>query len=90
MLQDAAAEFSSNTISSNGSDGITVEENSLVQLGEDTGTSIFETANSTPSNNAGFGIRCTTGGTVDGRRGGLTGNLGPTSFAENCGNGLIP
>ncbi len=46
-------------INGNGEDGIDVGENSVVHLGEDSGTNIFESANTTTSTNSGFGIKCT-------------------------------
>jgi hypothetical protein len=88
VVRDSYAEISSNQIITNGGDGIEVGENSFVQLGEDSGTNIFESPNTTPSANTGFGIRCTTGGVADGRLGTLTGNSGATSFDGSCSDSL--
>jgi hypothetical protein len=90
VLRDSAADIASNAISGNGGDGIEIGENSSVQLGEDSGTSIFESANTTSSLNTGVGIRCMTGGTADGRQGTLTGVGGATNFASSCLDGLLP
>src|SRR4029453_14036601 len=48
-------DVSSNTINSNGGDGVLVLRNSGVNLGEDTGSGIFDSPNITHVNNAGFG-----------------------------------
>ncbi len=90
VLRDSHADIASNTISGNGGDGIEVGENSTIQLGEDSGTSIYESANTTTSTNTGFGIKCTNGGIADGRLGTLTGSSGPTSFEGSCINSLVP
>jgi hypothetical protein len=40
--------------------------------------------------NAGFAVRCITGGSVDGRVGLLTGALGSKSFMESCVDSVLP
>ncbi len=88
ILRDSHADIASNTINSNG-DGIEVGENSLVQLGEDTGTSIYQSANS--GTNAGFGIKCIVGGLADGRIGILSGGSEAKSFSDpSCTDSLSP
>jgi hypothetical protein len=90
VLRDSHADIAGNTINNNG-DGIEVGENSLVQLGEDSGTSIFESPNTTTSTNTGFGIKCLVGGTADGRIGSLTGGSGAKSFLDpSCTDSLSP
>jgi hypothetical protein len=89
VLRDSHTDIASNTINNN-ADGIEVGENSLVQLGEDSGSSIYESPNTTSSANIGFGIRCTAGGTIDGRLGSLMGLGGLNSFDGSCVNSLIP
>ncbi len=89
VLRDSHAEISSNQIFTNGGDGIEVGENSFVQLGEDSGTSIFESPNASTNANLGFGIRCTTGGVADGRLGTLNGIAGAKGFADlSCTDSL--
>jgi parallel beta-helix repeat protein len=88
VTRRSSADISSNTINSNGGDGVEIRDNSVVQLGEDSGSSIFASPNSTTSNNTGVGVRCTTGGVADGRRGTLTGAGGTVSFAGTCINDL--
>ncbi len=88
--RDSQSDLASNAINGNDGDGIEAVENSSVQLGEDSGTSIFEAANATTSTNTGFGIKCTDGGVADGRQGTLTGIGGPTSFDPGCFNSLVP
>lgn len=56
MTRDSHADTVSNGISGNGADGIEVGDYSTIQLGEDSGTSIFEAPNSSMGSNAGFGL----------------------------------
>jgi nitrous oxidase accessory protein NosD len=79
------ADISFNSIDSNGGDGVFVRQNSVVNLGESTGTSIFDLPNSTNSDNNDFGVECADGGIADGRLGTLTGNLGLTNFPASSG-----
>lgn len=85
VLRDSHADIAGNTTSGNGGDGIEVSENSTVQLGEDTGATIFESPNSgSGSGNTGNGVKCTNGGLGDGVLGSLTGNSGAKSFPVGC------
>jgi parallel beta-helix repeat protein len=84
------ADVSSNTIDSNGGDGVFVFRNSGVNLGEDTGSGIFDSPNTTNVNNGGFGIRCAINSYGDGRIGTLNGASGAISFAGNCVNATSP
>jgi parallel beta-helix repeat protein len=92
VLRASQADISSNTVDGNGRDGIFLNLNSVVNLGADTGATIFDLPNDTTagSENVNFGIRCATGGAADGRQGTLNGAAGPASFAGNCVNSLIP
>ena len=90
VFRDAQASASNNILNSNGGNGIFVSQNSGVNLGNDTGTTIFDLPNSTTSNNAGFGIRCALNSYANGRLGNLNGASGPTSFSGSCVNSLIP
>jgi parallel beta-helix repeat protein len=83
-------DVSSNTIDSNGGDGVFVSRNSGVNLGEDTGSGIFDSPNTTKVNNVGVGIRCVINSYGDGRIGTLNGVSGPFSFAANCINATSP
>jgi parallel beta-helix repeat protein len=83
-------DVSSNTINSNGGDGVFVSRNSGVNLGEDSGSGIFDAPNSTNVNNVGVGIRCAINSYGDGRIGTLNGASGPFSFAANCVNATSP
>jgi len=83
-------DVSSNTINSNGGDGIFVSRNSGVNLGEDTGSGIFDSPNTTNSNNVGVGIRCVINSYGDGRIGTLNDASGPFSFVANCVNATSP
>ena len=90
VSRDSQADMSDNIINSNGGSGIFVSRNSGVNLGNDTGTSIFDLPNSTTVNNTGFGIECVTNSYADGRQGTVTGVTGATSFSSSCVNSLIP
>jgi parallel beta-helix repeat protein len=83
-------DVSYNTIDSNGGDGVFVFRNSGVNLGEDTGSGIFDLPNITNVNNGGFGIRCAINSYGDGRIGTLNGASGTLSFAANCINAISP
>src|SRR5215510_872304 len=83
-------DVSSNTINSNGGDGVFVSRNSGVNLGEDTGSGIFDAPNTTNVNNVGVGIRCVINSYGDGRIGTLNGASGPFSFVANCVNATSP
>jgi len=65
-----------------------VAHNSGVNLGNKTGTTIFDLPNNTAVNNALRGISCNIGGYVDGLLGTLKGSLGTTQFTNGCLNGL--
>lgn len=84
------ADVSANTIDSNGGDGVFVFRNSGVNLGEDTGSGIFDSPNTTNVNNVGFGLRCAINSYGDGRIGTLNGGSGAVSFAANCVNATGP
>jgi parallel beta-helix repeat protein len=85
------ADISFNSVDSNGGAGIFVGHNAIVNLGEDTGTSIFDLPNSTNSNNNDFGVECADGGIADGRLGSLNGDSGAKDFpgASGCINNLL-
>jgi hypothetical protein len=89
VLRDSHADIAQNDFFFN-ADGIEVGENSFAQLGEDSGTSIYERANNGTSN-TGFGIKCSNGGVADGRIGTLTGGGGAKSFLDaSCTDSLNP
>ncbi len=56
VTRDSQADIASNAIDGNSGNGIGVGAGSAVQLGEDSGGSIYESPNTTASTNAGFGI----------------------------------
>lgn len=84
--RDSHADIASNTISG-GIDGVVVTENASVQLGEDSGSNIFEAENVGGGNE--FGIRCLSGGVVNGTLGTLDGILGAKTFAPSCIDSLL-
>ena len=91
------ADIATNTINANGTafvrggtngNGISVSQNSSVQLGEDnpatpgTPGAFTDQPNTTTVNNANFGIRCVTGGNV-------RGHLGPGTPGNQQLNGAV-
>ena len=82
------ATVSDNTIDGNGQHGIFVTENSVVNLGSDTGTGLFDAPNRTLVNNVLRGIACRVGGSANGRLGTLSGNSGPKDFGTSCVDSL--
>jgi len=84
------ADIASNAIDGNHADGVSVRQNSVVILGENSGTSIFDLPNSTGPNNGGFGLACALGGMVGGRRGSLNGVNGTSDIAVSCIDASIP
>jgi parallel beta-helix repeat protein len=84
------ADLSSNAIDGNTGNGINVSQNSGVNLGRDTGTSIFDAPNTTGTPNTGFGVNCSVGGYLDGRIGTLNGTSGAlvAPFPGSCNNSL--
>lgn len=82
VVRDAQADVASNALNGNGVDGIEAGENSLVQLGEASGTSIYESPNESINANAGFAVRCSNGGVAGGRLGTLNGLAGLKSFSD--------
>jgi parallel beta-helix repeat protein len=91
VVKASQADIASNTIDGNGQNGILVTQNSGVNLGRDTGTTIFDLPNSTTINNGDKGLRCNIQGYADGRLGTLNGTgPNPTFFFRNCSNSLIP
>jgi len=96
IFRDSHADVGGNRIESNGfpapvspatNDGIRVEENSGVNLGQP-GVAFAVGGNTTAANNAGFGLKCRFGGYVRGTLGTLNGNSGPTSLDATCINAL--
>ena len=82
------ATVSDNTIDGNGQHGIFVTENSIVNLGSDTGAGLFDAPNRTVVNNVLRGIACRVGGSANGRRGTLNGTAGPKDFGTSCADSL--
>jgi parallel beta-helix repeat protein len=82
------ATISDNLLDANGQHGIFVTENSVVNLGSDTGAGLFDAPNRTTVNNALRGIACRVGGSANGRRGTLNGNAGAKDFGTSCVDSL--
>ena len=92
VLAVSLAVISNNTIDGNGRNGILVVQNSGVNLGRDTGETIFDLPNSSIVGNGAFGVSCDTGGYADGRLGTLGGvdDKSATNFTKDCIDSLIP
>jgi len=89
--RNAQAEVAACTITGNGGDGIRAMRNAGVDIGTDaTGATPQFDDNTNTGTNAGFGVRCTIDGFVDGNLGALAGLLGGTSFSEGCTNSVQP
>jgi hypothetical protein len=71
-------------INGNGDNGIKVDGNSGVNLGNPGGTSIFDLANTTTVNNSKRGVYCEIGGYADGLLGTLNGVNGDALFDASC------
>ena len=82
------ATISDNLVDANGQHGIFITENSVVNLGSDTGAGLFDAPNRTVVNNVLRGIACRVGGAANGRRGTLNGNAGPKDFGTSCVDSL--
>jgi hypothetical protein len=86
------ADIASNIINDNRLNGITVSQNSGIQLGEDSPVSFFDQPNITTVNNDGFGIACSMGSYVRGHLGSsnqLNGDRGQTSIDATCSSNLV-
>lgn len=85
---DSASEavVSGNDISGNGSNGITVAENSTVRLGDEQGVLLRPNETNVP--NQGFGIICSLNSSAVGHLATLTGVAGPQEFDPSCANAL--
>jgi Right handed beta helix region/Periplasmic copper-binding protein (NosD) len=90
VVRAAQADIAANAIDGNTGDGIFINQNSGINLGNDSGSTPQDQPNDTTTNNAGFGVRCLNNSSADGRQGTLNGNSGPQSFAASCVNSLIP
>ncbi len=91
LVQRAStATIAGNTINGNGGDGILVVGNSTVNLGSDTGSRFSQLPNTSGAPNGGFGIRCSSSSSADGRLGTLNGKKGAKSFKEGCVDSLKP
>jgi len=90
VVRAAQADIAANAIDGNTGDGVFINQNSGVNLGNDSGGTPQDQPNNTITNNAGFGVRCLNNSSADGRQGTLNGNSGPQSFAASCVNSLIP
>ena len=82
------ATVSDNASDANGQHGIFVTENSIVNLGSDAGSGLFDAPNRTVVNNGLRGIACRVGGAANGRRGTLNGNGGAKDIGTSCVDSL--
>jgi parallel beta-helix repeat protein len=84
------ADISANTINGNDRNGIFVTQNSGVNLGNDTGDTIFDKPNYTTAENGLFGLKGTMGGYADGWLGTLDGLRGRVFFDLRSVNSTTP
>ena len=85
------ADVAGNTIDDNAQNGVRVLGNSGLNLGNATGSTMFDQPNSTNTGlkNGSAGIRCSLGGYVDGRRGTLKGAAGQIVIGSGCINTTV-
>jgi parallel beta-helix repeat protein len=88
VVRTSHADISDNTINGNQDHGVAAFQNSGVNLGNDSGSTIFDLPNT--GVNSSWGIRCSLGGYVDGRRGDLDGDQGDIFVDVSCLNSTIP
>jgi len=87
---DSYAEVASNEIGGNAKNGVFVSENSVLHLGNATGTKNEDNPNTSTAPNGAFGLAASWGAYVQGRQGTLTGTSGAASFAHGSNNNLTP
>ncbi|OGA21888.1 MAG: hypothetical protein A3I02_15840 [Betaproteobacteria bacterium RIFCSPLOWO2_02_FULL_67_26] len=90
VIRAAHADIAANAIDGNTGNGVFINQNSGVNLGNDSGSAPQDQPNNTITNNAGVGVRCLNNSSADGRQGTLNGNGGPQGFDTSCVNSLIP
>ncbi len=90
VIRGSQADIASNDINGNSRDGVFINQNSGVNLGNDTGSTSQDLPNNTTTNNGRFGITCLTNSSADGRLGTLNGSSGAQGFDLSCVNSLIP
>jgi hypothetical protein len=86
VLGASFAVVSSNRIDGNAGDGVTVTQNSAVQLGGDLG--VLGPPNETNVLNRGLGISCSLNSSASGRMGTLYGAKGSLDFNSSCAYAL--
>ena len=88
VTRDSHADVAGNALDGSAAQGVEVSDDSSLQLGEDSGSTMFDLPNSGSGNN-GVGVKCTAGSVVDGVLGTLTGAGGPIDFLDpSCLDGL--
>ena len=92
VVRASHADIANNTIDDNKENGILVSMNSGVNLGNDSGETIYDLVNTTTvgQKNLKYGIKCATGGYVDGRKGSLKGVKGVVSVGGGGIDSTIP
>jgi len=92
VVRASHADIANNTIDDNKENGILVSMNSGVNLGNDSGETIYDLVNTTTvgHKNLKYGIKCAMGGYVDGRRGSLKGVKGGVSVGGGGIDSTIP
>ena len=84
------AEVATNTIDGNGKSGVFVSENSVLHLGNATGTKNEDNPNVTNVPNGTYGVTAQWGAYVQGRLGTLRGTTDGASFTHGANNNLTP
>ena len=92
VVKASHADIANNTIDDNKENGVFVSMNSGVNLGSDSGDTIYDLVNTTTAGhkNLKYAIKCATGGYVDGRKGSLKGVKGVISVGGGGIDSTIP
>ena len=87
---DSYAEVATNVIDNNGKSGVFVSENSVLHLGNPTGTKNEDNPNTTNVPNGTYGLTAQWGAYAQGRLGTLRGATDGASFTHGANNNLTP
>jgi hypothetical protein len=84
------AGIASDLINGNGKNGVAVSKNSVLHLGNPTGTKTEDTPNTTTVKNGQYGLSASWGSYVQGRLGTLSGPTDGATFTHGANNNLTP
>jgi parallel beta-helix repeat protein len=85
VFRGSHADIAANDIDANTRDGVEVAQGSGANFGSDSGAALADQPNNTTVSNGRFGISCSIGGYIDGRRGTLDGTQGQQPIVPGIG-----